>query len=89
MACQEIIHRMDIHRSAMGHIIGRNGMTIKGIQQEYNVVTYNKKFGDEEDGYTTFYIKGQQEDINLAVKKIHSIIEISNEWCKKNNHKYI
>ena len=88
MSYKPTIRRMDIHRSAMGHVIGRNGMTVKQIQQDYGVLTYNTKFGDEEDGYITFYVKGQANNVNMAVKKIQSIIEISNQWCKENNHKY-
>ena len=88
MSRNQVVRLMDIHRSAMGHVVGRNGMTIKRIRQEYDVSTYNTNFGDEKDGYTTFHIKGQLESVNKAVKDICNLIEISNEWCKKNNYKY-
>lgn len=81
------IARMSIHRSAMGHVIGRNGMTIQGIRHENNVIIRNSKFSDDTD-YTTFFIKGKHEDVANAQTQIQEQIKISNEWCKINGYPY-
>ena len=88
MSFRPTVRRMEIHRSAIGHIIGRNGMTTKRIQQDFNVLIYNTKFSDEEAGYTTFYVKGHSENVGQAVTEINRLIAISNDWCRNNNHNY-
>lgn len=81
------IVRMSIHRSAMGHVIGRNGMTIHNIRNSNKVTIYNSKYKDD-TGYVMFFIKGQPENVANAQSKIQEQIDISNEWCKQNGHPY-
>ena len=88
MSSNSIVHCMQIHRSAIGHVVGRNGRTIKRIQADYDVNITNTKFGQEEDIYIHFYVKGHHVNVSQALKYIGRLIEISNEWCRKNNYKY-
>lgn len=83
----QTIMRMSVHRSAMGHVIGRNGMTIRNIRNSNNVVIYNSKYSDDTN-YVKFFIKGEPENIKKAQAKIQEQINISNEWCKQNGHPY-
>ena len=81
------IVRMSVHRSAMGHVIGRNGVTIQKIRNSNNVVIYNSKFNDDTN-YVKFFIKGDSEDVANALTNIQEQINISNDWCKKNGFLY-
>ncbi len=81
------IVRMSIHRSAMGHIIGRNGITIRKIRNSNKVTIYNSKYEDNTD-YVIFFIKGESENVANAQAKIQEQINISNDWCKQNGHPY-
>jgi len=81
------IVRMSVHRSAMGHVIGRNGVTIQRIRNSNNVVIYNSKFNDDTN-YVKFFIKGDSEDVANALTNIQEQINISNDWCKKNGFLY-
>jgi hypothetical protein len=81
------IARMSVHISAMGHVIGRNGMTIRNIRNNNNVVIYNSKYSDDVN-YVKFFIKGETENVEKAKAKIQEQINISNEWCKQNGRPY-
>lgn len=81
------IARMSVHISAMGHVIGRNGMTIQNIRNSNDVVIYNSKYSDEVN-YVKFFIKGEPENVEKAQAKIQEKVNISNEWCKQNGHPY-
>ena len=83
----QTIARMSVHISAMGHVIGRNGMNIRNIRNSNNVVIYNSKYKNDID-YVKFFIKGEAENVANAQAKIQEQIDISNEWCKRNGHPY-
>ena len=81
------IVRKSVHHSAMGHVIGRNGMTIRNIRNSNNVIIYNSKYR-EDINYVMFFIKGERENVEKALAQIQEQINISNEWCIKNGHPY-
>lgn len=83
----QTIARMSVHISAMGHVIGRNGMTIRNIRNSNNVVIYNSKYRNDID-YVKFFIKGEAENVEKAKTKIQEQVNISNEWCKQNGRPY-
>ena len=78
---------MKVHRSAVGHIIGRNGSTIKRIRRNYRLKSYNTKH-TENTKYVTFFLEGIEENVLNAIQEINQLIAISNKWCQENGVEY-
>lgn len=79
------ITHISVPRSAVGHIIGRNGMTIQGIRNEHNVAIHNSNF-NHDTKTVTFVITGSSENVEGAYTRIQKLIDISNEWCSCNSY---
>lgn len=84
---QDMSLKIPIHHSALGHIIGKNGNTIRNLRKSYNVSIYNAK-NNGQTKHTIFYIKGEPISVLGVVKEIKSLVDISNKWCKENNIEY-
>jgi polyribonucleotide nucleotidyltransferase len=80
---------LNIHPSAMGHVIGKRGKTIRGIRQRYSVSTQNTCYYENQDGYVQLTIQGRtRNDVQKAIFEIDDLIAVSNRWCRTNGVVY-
>lgn len=80
---------IDIHPSAMGHVIGKRGTTIKRIRRECSVVSRNTPYTQHQKIPVKMSIKGYTRDaVQQAIYQIEHQIAINNAWCMKNSVKY-
>ena len=76
---------MRVHRSAVGHVIGRGGSVIKRLKQQHNVRIANTPFTANTET-VTFCITGDRDARENAYDDILVLIAASNEWCRKNSN---
>ncbi len=81
---------MHIHPSAMGHVLGKKGRTIRSIREKFNVSTHNTPYSEYQTDYVRFTINGiNRDNVQKAIFEIDDLIAISNRWCKENGVPYI
>ena len=79
-----------IHPSAMGHVLGKKGKTIRSIREKFNVSTHNTPYSEHQTDYVRITINGlDRDDVQNAIFAIDDLVAISNRWCKKNGISYI
>jgi predicted RNA-binding protein YlqC (UPF0109 family) len=80
---------IDIHPTAMGHVIGKRGTTIERIRRECNVVTRNTPYTGHQKIPVKMRIEGYTRDaVQEAIFQIDHQVAISNTWCKNNGVEY-
>ena len=80
---------IDIHPSAMGHIIGKRGYIIKRIRKECGVVTFNPPYTENQRNMVKMTIEGKSRNaVQQAIFQMDHQIAISNRWCRNNGVEY-